>query len=594
MAQNISKYVQLTDFLLLEYEFNRDALPTGLTDDGIIPVIGYTKLGGKQYWNQAGVGETNNTLYLQSVPTNSKRSNWYNDTSTNTATYFPYFDSSISINQDEYPHDTVKVHIISGYNFDDIAGFLLQVRAEDVSSNLVDMSNFTWVKQVLGNSVIKFSTEPLYLGNKFYDKYTELKIPSIGTLGGQSLEAIESALMIKALSDVYIQYSTITEIDNYQFVISEKIQVQLPVVSNADNFNCFIAESTSGDYIEYYGTWDDTIIGEYIGDIESGRIPLYTSNNPNDNYENFSTEYGTETAKWVLMHEIQVYEHVGGSTLLTQRFQFTQDSGYSNPNRFRPVIVNADIASSYTIEYICRLMNRMDGSQIIRKASFASQDPKKYGRYFDRINVDNYIPYKVFNRIPGEVPNIIQGTSVQRNKFTKVYYDTTTVLLNVNNEVVPQGTGPLFLKNGDSVYKMAFDKINQNTDPPGRVNVDLSGVFNYALMFTLDDDTKIEVPPTFSTNMNTTLGELEFKLSGDQVTTLLQQQNNKYSVIVKNPDGTQYTFYEGLYFDYGNFTEVIAQYAEVFDINALNTRIGELEAEIKTLSDENAALKSNQ
>jgi len=591
MSTNISKYVQLSDFLLLEYEFNRDEVMTSLYDSGIDPIVAVTEFGTKQYFNKPIDALTNNSLKLQSIPTDEQRANWYINPD-NTTSYYNFFDSSTNTKQDEYRHDTVKVHIVSGYNFDDIGGFLLQIRAEASTGELVDISNFTWIKQVLGNTVLKFSSEPLYLGNRFYDKYTELNIPSIQILGGDTDTSLGQELEIKPLSDVYLQYSTIPEVDNYQYLISEKIQVQLPVVSNADNFNCFIAESTSGDYIEYYGTWNDIIIGEYMGDIESGRISLYTSNNPNDNYQEFIDEYGITTAKWVIIHEIQVKEQFPGANLLTQKFQFTQEDNFLIANKFRPVIINSDIDTTYTIEYICRLMNRMDGSQIIRKASFASTDPKKYGNYFDRINVENYIPYKVFNHIPGEVPNIIQGSGVQRTKFTKVFYDTTNILLNTNNEVLPQGTGHLFLKNGDSLYKMKFEKINQNTDPPERINVDLSGVFNYGLLFILDDDTKIEIPPSYSTNMNTALGELEFKLTGDQVSLLLKQTNNKYSITVKNPDGTQYSFYEGLYYDYGNFNEVIAEYKEFFNIDSLNTKIADLESQVKVLTDENAALKT--
>jgi len=591
MAQNISKYVQLNDFLLLEYEFNREGTPLELTTVGVQPVLAITNLGTKQYFTQTGLGWTNDTLAMQSVPVNSKRSDWFANSS-DESTYYAFFDSSAYIAQNEYPHDTVRVHIISGYNFDDIAGFLLQVRAEDVSSNLVDLANFTWTKQVQGNDVIKFAVEPLYLGNKFYDKYTELKIPSIQTLGGATVEPIEASLGIKLLSDVYLQYSTITEINNFQYLISEKIQVQLPVVSNADNFNCYIAESTSGDYIEYYATWNNTIIGEYMGDIESGRIPLFTSNNPNDNFQAFSDQYGTEAAKWIIIHEIQVYEHIPpGTTLLTQRFQFTQSDNFMSTNKFRPIIVNSDISSSYSIDYVCRLTNRMDGSQIIRKASFSSTDPKKYGRYFDRINVDNYIPYKVFNKIPAEKANIAIGSSEQRTKFSKIFYDTTNIVLNSNNEVLPQGTGPLFMKNGDSVYKFKFERLNSNTDPATRENVDLSGVFNYALLFVLDDLSKIEVSPTFSTNMNTTLGELEFKLLTEQIATLLKQTNNSFSIVIKNPDGTQYTFYEGLFYSLKDFNQVISQYKEIFNINSLNNTIADLEAQVKALQDENTILK---
>jgi len=594
MALNISKYVQLNDFLLLEYEFNREDNYTQLTAGSTTPYSAHTLLGTKQFFTVGGTGICNTDLGLQSVPVNAKRSTWYVNPD-NVASYDTYFDIKAPIPQDEYLFDTVKVHIVSGYNFDDIAGFLLQLRAETSTGEMVDLSNFTWIKQVQGNSVLKFSSQPLYLGNRFYDKYVEFKIPSIGQLGGKSgatAEPIEDEFLIKALSDVYIQYSTITDINNYQFTISERVETQLPVQSNADNFNCYIAESTEGDYIEFYATWNFMIIGEYMGDIESGRIPLFTSNNPNDNFEQFNEQYGA-TNKWVVMHDIQVYEHIPPTTtVLSQRFQFTQEDGFMNPNRFRPVLANSDIDSSYSIDYICRLMNRMDGSQIIRKASFSSPNPKKYGKFFTRINVDNYIPYKVFNRIPGEVPNIVQGTAVPKVKYTKVFYDTTNVVLNMNNEVIPQGTGPLFLKNSDSMYKLKFEKLNTSTQPVERVNVDLSGVYTYSLVFVLDDKTILKVYATGDQNMNPTLGELTFKLTADQVNTLLQQTNNAYSIMVENPDGTKYTFYQGVYFSYSDFSQVAEQYRSLYDVDALNAKITELQETISSLEAENASLRT--
>lgn len=591
MSTNISKYVQLNSYILLEYEFNKSGEEIDLSGNSITSTLAYTNLGVKQYFNSLdGRGITNNDLALNSEPTAANRSSWYVTDSADTSAYWEYFDTSTAIAQTSYPFDTVKVHIVSGYNFDDIPGFLLQIQAKDTSDNLVDLSNFTWINQVLGNDVIKFSNNALYLANRFYDKYIELKVPSIQALGGQTTEPIESALLIQALSDVYFTYSTIPEIDETNYLIQERISLQLPVASQADNFNAFIAESTGGDFIEFYATWNDQIIGEYMGDIESGRIPLYTSNNPNDNFEEFSDTYGAGAQKWVVMHELYVYEHIPGNSILTQQYVFTQDNNFSYANYFRPVIKNADIASSYTIDYICRLTNRMDGTQVIRKASFASYDPKKYGRYFERLNVDNYIPYKVFNRVEGEASTTVQITDNSKSKFVKVYFDSTRVLLNMNNEVLPQGTGPLFLKNGDGTYKFSFDKIDENAGGEQK-NVDLSGAFQYAILFVLDDDSKIEISPTFSTNMNTTLGELEFKIMESQTLQLLKQNNNTYSIIVKNPDGTQYTFYEGVYFPYSNYEQVITQYSSLFDINSLQAEISKLEVENASLKAENSSLK---
>ena len=591
MATNISKYVQLNDFLLLEYEFNKDAVPSSLTN----PFVVTTNLGTKYFYEgNAALGGTNNILPLNSVPTNLQRTNWYLDYSTYNITYPSYWDSSIVITTLAYQYDTLKIHIVSGYNFDDISGFLLQVRALDTSSNLVDLVNFTYAKQpqTLGNNVIRFATNTLYLGNRFYDKYVEFKIPSIEELSGDSGTNLGLALNITGLSDVYVTYSTIFDIVSDEYTVDEFINVQLPVESIADNFNCFIAESTAGDFIEYYATWNDLIIGNYIGDIESGAIRLYTSNNPNDNYQTFVDTYGMLSKKWVVIHEISVYEQlagIGGTSLLTQKYSFTQDTDFSTPNYFRPILKNADIDASYTIQYVCRLTNRMDGTQIIRKASFSSMDPKKYGMWFTRLTVENLIPYKIFNRIEAEKPNINIGSGVEKTKYVKVFYDTTSILLNAFNEVFPEGTGPLFLKSYDSTYKFKFEKLDVNTN---RVNVDLSGAYNYALLFKLDDKTKIEVEPTYSTNMNTTLGEIEFKLTEDQLFKLKAQRNNSYAIIIKNPNGTSYVFYEGLFFTYGDSKEVIANYNKLFTVSEMQKKVAELQAKVNALTAENAALRT--
>jgi hypothetical protein len=592
--QNISKYIAINDFLLLEYEFNRDGTTTSMSSMGASVIT--TIAGNKQFINNdkiSALGVTNNILELCSVPADSLRNNWFNNNLDRTK-YGAYINSSTNITDTTYAYDTVKVHIVSGYNFDDVAGFLLQVRAEDSSGGMVDLSNFSYIKQIdaLGSAdVIKFSSNTLYLGNKFYDKYVEFKIPSVYALSGSSSSSLESTLLIKSLSDVFLTYSTIGTIqtdvyNNNTYLLADSADMQLPVTSVADNFNIFIAESEYGDFIEYYATWNGEIIGSYIGDIESGRIKLYTSDNPNDNYESFTDTYGSSSPKWTVMHEIFVYEQLpgitAGSSILTQKFAFTQDNNFSSPNYFRPVLKNADLDVSYTIQYICRLSNRMDGTQIIRRASFASTDPKKYGLKFNRINVDNLIPYKIFNRVEGEKANVVQGSNIPQNKYVKVFYDVSNIILNENNSAYPDGVGPLFLKGGDSNYKFKFEKINSKNAQ--RQNIDLSGVFAYSLTFSLDNGSKIEIAPTYSNNMNTVIGEIEFKITGDQSHTLLQQKKKKYTIMVKNPDKTTYVLYEGPYYDNMNFNDIMNKYKPFLSSDVLSSKVASLESQIKTLN----------
>jgi len=591
--QNISKYVQLSDFLLLEYQFNRDTTNTATFTTLNSPIVA-TRYGKKQFYEgYSALGYSNNILPLNSVPTNEQRTSWFTDASNYNTTYHNYWDSSVSFTDLSYPLDSVKLHIVSGYNFEDVEGFLLQVHAADNSANLVDLTNFTYAKQDIARNVITFAANTLFLGNRYYDKYIEVSIPSIYALSTNTpTTQLGTNLCIQNLSDVYITYSIIPEIVDNEYTLQQEINLQLPVTSVADSFNCFIAESTEGDFIEYYATWNNLIIGNDIGDIETGKIRLYTSNNPNDNYEEFTNAYGTTARKWVIIHEISVYESLAGggnTSLLTQKYSFTQDGNFMAPNYFRPILVNSDIDSYYTIQYTCRLMNRMDGTQIIRKASFSSQDPKKYGLKFTRLNVDNLIPYKVFNKIEAEKANVMTGSGVEKTKYVKVFFDTTRVIMNAFNEIFPQGIGPLFLKASDAVYKFKFEQLDLQGN---RVNVDLSGTYNYLLSFRMDDNTLIEVGPTYSTNMNTIIGEIEFKLTAAQANTILQQQNTSYSIIVKNPNGTQYNLYDGTFYSINDQTTVMANFNSLFTVTNSQTTIAALQAQINSLLAQNAALTS--
>lgn len=589
MATNISKYCQINDVLLLEYEFNRDETQTQLSNAFVVDTIFGDRI---FYENNQAIGITNNAIILNAIPTNEQRTSWFIGNNPNLSYQQYWTDSSINI-PGSYICDTVKLHIISGYNFENIGGVLLQIGADSSTHGIVNLSNFTYIKQLDQNQVgkvLKFSPNTLFLGNKFYDKYLEFKIPSIQHLGFNApISILGNALNVKSLSDVFITYSTISEVLNGSFNIDEIINLQLPVESVADNFNCFIAESTFGDFIEFYATWGNNIIGEHIGDIENGRIKLYTSNNPNDNFESFSTSFGNNAKRWVIIHEIQVLEQIPpATTLLTQKYVFTQDSNFSTANYFRPIIKNSDIAASFMIHYTCRLMNRMDGTQIIRRASFSSTSPKKYGMQLSKININNTIPYKVFNRVESEKANIKIESGKEKSKYIKIFYDVTPIILSAHNETFPQGTGPLFLKTYDSVYKFKFEKINESGD---RVNVDLSGAFTYVLQFRLDDMTKIEIHPTYTSNMNTVIGELEFKLLETHLSILKNQTQNVYAILIKNANGTTYTLYEGKFYPLSQQENVLNILTNNNTVSQLQRKNSELQSQINSLVEENNRLK---
>jgi hypothetical protein len=161
--------------------------------------------------------------------------------------------------------------------------------------------------------------------------------------------------------------------------------------------------------------------------------------------------------------------------------------------------------------------------------------------------------------------------------------------MNSNNEIYVQGTGPLFLKNTDSTYKFKFERYNSTFTE--KQNVDLSGVYNYTLLFVKDDGVRVEISPTYSTNMNTSLGEVEFKINADQLNQLLTQKNNSFSIIVNNANGSSYALYQGKYYSYTDIATVSSNYVAQTNITALQAQVTKLNAEVKRLTDENASLK---
>ena len=92
--------------------------------------------------------------------------------------------------------------------------------------------------------------------------------------------------------------------------------------------------------------------------------------------------------------------------------------------------------------------------------------------------------------------------------------------------------------------------------------------------------------------MNTTLGEIEFKLTETQLFKLKQQKNYNYSIIIKNPNGTSYTFYEGVFYDLSDEKEIIANYQSLYSVTDLQTENATLKAEVNRLTNENATFKT--
>jgi 4-diphosphocytidyl-2C-methyl-D-erythritol kinase len=91
---------------------------------------------------------------------------------------------------------------------------------------------------------------------------------------------------------------------------------------------------------------------------------------------------------------------------------FSQTEDFDLPILFRPIIKNANTAVSFSINYVLRLYNRADNTQIIKNAKLTSFDAQKYGRQMIQINL-GVVPTvaNVYNQINNDNGNqIVVGT----------------------------------------------------------------------------------------------------------------------------------------------------------------------------------------
>jgi len=155
-----------------------------------------------------------------------------------------------------------------------------------------------------------------------------------------------------------------------------------------DNLYAQVIESTGGDYFE--------LSGEVAG----------------SSFSNFIAQLNSSGGNYVVFHEVSVTEQVGTVFSQTSFQVYTQTSDFDDPILFRPIIKNANTAVSFSINYILRLYNKADATQIIKNAKLTSFATQKYGRQMLQINL-GVVPTvaNVYNQINDNGSQLVVSTS---------------------------------------------------------------------------------------------------------------------------------------------------------------------------------------
>ena len=563
-----SKYVQLTPYLVMEYMYADQPNPETYFVNTGNPTVSYDKLingiikgpGGTasndaQIFNQSQNYSVTQNTSLNSVVKVSDNSyitldpnyiipyNDFNPNLTSSADLSVTFSSNFNIT-----YDSVRYHILAGYNLGNIDGVILGVDFLDVDGSYVTFSQI-FIDSGFA-SQYTLNPSPLMIGINSYDKYFEVKVPSLLYMNNQYISSPTPSLTPASL---------LSKSGN-GFVVGSPMRVRVYEVLNTtltsgyatyganlvstlslesedpfSNIGAFIGPADTGDFFEFFGTDNGGFIEDFV---------LFQNSIGNQYY---------------IQNNIEVLELIGTALVQTANFYTVQTNAYNIPNLYRPIIRNAGVAASFTLRYTMTLVNSADQSRVTRIASYTSNNPAKYGSYIAPLQLQN-LPQvqKIYNKLATQsnitVPN---SNSTPRTiiKYSNVFYERSLVNTTLTNLVVKGNTitaadggavqdqtvygigqAYIYISPFDSYYKFTFYK--QGADGNTQL-IDLESSGTYYMVFLNNSNKKVSAPSIDNKNIaNPSKGELAFKVSETLATEVLQFTNRKYYISNRPPAST--------------------------------------------------------
>ena len=567
------RFVRLSSYLLLEYEYTTVPAPEEYYVNTGNPSVGFEKIVNGYFDNAVQILNrtqdqliTNNVRDLSVVQVDKNRFVTldndhlvnYLDTDpklTSVANLPVVFPSNIGVY-----YDTIKFHIASGYNFDNLDGIILQVKYQERTGKKATILNLFVSKSSL--DINQLNPNPIYLGGVLYDHYVQAKIPNytnmiyqFDSLTNSPAQAYTLAAKISSDGNGFLKNAPIDFIlyqvsqtvlkNSYQnYVAQTAAQLALPSADNYANLSAVVQENTYYNYIEYYPTWDGNFLEDFINaEGQVGNI-------------------------YYVIHDIKLKEQVGLSYITTHNFSTTQTQDFNSPFIFRPVLVNP-LTTSFVVNYTMRLVDKGNQNQIIRISSFSSFDVNKYGRNVNKINLTTgAYSQKIYNKVI-QAANILSPVGINPTlgapieKKIPVYYKDSNIAVTKENIVIDkngnlvsetsslaasqiygQGKITIVVDPFDNFYKFTVYNLRGGTTPE---ILDLGTSLSYYMVF-LDDtgqSVKVENLKNITAVSNPTKGQIAFKLVDTNSKKVLGFSSKDFYIISRTPDETETKLYSG-------------------------------------------------
>jgi hypothetical protein len=519
-----------------------------------------------------GTGNVRNRAYAYVDPYKSAlldidRVTFYNDYD---SALTPSANLPIVFTNEKAPvYDTIKLHLVQGFNFEEYMGLTFNVKVTRKDGKLFNLANLVYNKT---DTFETLNPSPFFFAGRIYASYIEMRVLSLynliydywlGTLDGDTVvERITDGLGVKRDQQIQLEFSWIR--DRKEFVgqdyiyLDESVAVDIPVQDQFESIAAEIKESSSGDYIEFYATYKGAIIENFILDL-------------NKNGYNF-----------MLLHDLSIYEWIydsGNAEYYWQKtddLQISQTSDYDLPNVFRPVIKNSS-ATGFRIDYVVRLYNRNDNSQIWKTSSLISYSAAKYGRKLQQINLGtNPVKTSLYNKnVIKEIKiNRISEPVLDNTKYITSFIDsanisvsfdtinpnvstgTSTGSLSQNNasnlggavgDIASNGLAKILIS--DSISYLKFNLYQRDPKSGNNVALNLSGIGDLILTFVSDTKENLDIIEFPTTSISKTRGEVVFRITESQSKQILTFTDKKFKIYLVNSKGEKTFLYSGKFYN---------------------------------------------
>lgn len=504
------------------------------------------------------------------------------------------------ISDSGFRYDTLRLYFVTGYDFSGIFGIDIRLYVERNDNSYMDICNF-FMTNSTAMTLVKYinNGSPLMFNNKLYDRYIDIKVPSIYDI--QLLDddpsigtSFRDEMNIKTNAPIHINAISISEsdyetesviINNGRNDITDQLRAENPQILNkyanctfvktssingsiptqelvSDNLGAYIGVSENYPCIEFYGTWKNNPLTYDIVYGFNRNIYLY-----NRKYITSKTGYEVSedyeprmnNMKWLMMHEIRCCFIDEDDKIIkeenykmSQTFEKVRDIS-EEKFMYRPVFFDSDKFSeveSVIIEYSARLINTEDRVMFLKSASLSlnrQEDPDIINSFIPamaKIDASCLTTYSVYNKIIESTQSFNNpSANIGKVKYVKMFYNSTDVIFeDIDGISYADNNYVLKLSNVSKNYKFIFKKKNLD----GNFSfMDLSDGY-YKLYAKNSNGESVIIEPTYSSNMNMLLGELEFSISSSDITKLesFNESERKMSIVMYNADNSISSLYD--------------------------------------------------